>query len=56
MSFGVPNGAVLEEANRLVKQGLLRPILHRSYPIVEAVDAIGEVEAGHVRGKNIVLL
>lgn len=56
MSFGVPDCAALEEADRLVEQGLLRPILHRSYPIAEAADAIAEVEAGHVRGKNILLL
>ncbi|PZU15077.1 MAG: hypothetical protein DI606_00475 [Sphingobium sp.] len=56
MSFGVPESAALENADRLVEQGLLRPILHRTFPIAKAAEAIAEVEAGHVRGKNILLL
>ena len=39
---------------RLIEDGKLAPVIDRSYPLADAAEAIGHVEAGHARGKVIV--
>ncbi|MGK5444219.1 NAD(P)-dependent alcohol dehydrogenase [Micromonospora sp. URMC 105] len=45
----------LDALTALVDAGRLRPVLDRSWPLAQVADAIRHVEAGHARGKNVVL-
>ena len=38
----------------LVEDGKLAPIVGRTYPLVDAAEAIRELERGHARGKIVV--
>jgi NADPH:quinone reductase-like Zn-dependent oxidoreductase len=39
----------------LCEAGKLTPVIDRSYPLADAAEAIRHVEAGHARGKVIVI-
>jgi NADPH:quinone reductase-like Zn-dependent oxidoreductase len=44
----------LETLNELIEAGKIRPVIDRTYPLVEAPDAIRYLEEGHPRGKIII--
>jgi len=41
----------LREANPLLEAGLVAPILARTYPLVEAPEAVHQLESGHIEGR-----
>ena len=47
------NAETLQAVNDLVAAGKLRPVLGRSYPLVEAADAVGALEAGAGSGRIV---
>ncbi|GAA2142765.1 NAD(P)-dependent alcohol dehydrogenase [Nocardioides koreensis] len=47
------NAETLQAVNDLVTAGRLRPVLGRSYPLVEAADAVGALEAGAGSGRIV---
>jgi len=53
---GTPGGNKweLEEALKMVRRGLIRPIIHRSYAFEEVPEAHRELEAGGVVGKLLI--
>ena len=53
--FMRPDGDQLAELAAWIDVGRLRPILHRTYPLVEARAAFAELERGHARGKIVVV-
>lgn len=48
------NAADLEELAQLADAGTIRPVVDRTYPLVEAPDAIRRIAAGHATGKTVV--
>jgi NADPH:quinone reductase-like Zn-dependent oxidoreductase len=48
------NRADLETLGELIEAGKVVPVIDRTYPLVEAPDAIRYLEEGHPRGKVIV--
>jgi NADPH:quinone reductase-like Zn-dependent oxidoreductase len=44
----------LRELARMVDAGTLTPVVGRTYPLVDAPEAIRELERGHARGKIVV--
>ena len=38
----------------LVEAGKVVPVVGKTYPLVEAADAIRELERGHARGKIVI--
>jgi NADPH:quinone reductase-like Zn-dependent oxidoreductase len=50
-----PDAAQLAELSSWVDAGLLRPVVHRTYPLAEAREAFAELERGHARGKIVVV-
>ena len=53
--FMRPDSDQLAELAAWIDAGRLRPVIHRTYPLVEAREAFGELERGHARGKIIVV-
>jgi NADPH:quinone reductase-like Zn-dependent oxidoreductase len=47
-------GAQLSEVTALVEQGVIRPILDRSFPFDKTADALAYVEQGRAKGKVVV--
>jgi NADPH:quinone reductase-like Zn-dependent oxidoreductase len=45
------NRKLLEELNEFVAAGRLRPRVRRTYPLVEAADAVRELDAAHQAGR-----
>jgi NADPH:quinone reductase-like Zn-dependent oxidoreductase len=45
---------VLQKLLELVAEGTITPLIDRTHPFSGAVDALTQVEAGHVVGKVIV--
>jgi NADPH:quinone reductase-like Zn-dependent oxidoreductase len=45
----------LETLEKLIADGKIRPIIDRSYPLDQIVDALRWVEDGHARGKVLVI-
>jgi NADPH:quinone reductase-like Zn-dependent oxidoreductase len=41
----------LDTVRRLIETGQVTPIVDRTYPLVEAPDALRRLEAGQARGK-----
>jgi len=41
----------LQEANPLLEAGLVAPILARTYPLVDAAEAVRQLESGHTEGR-----
>jgi NADPH:quinone reductase-like Zn-dependent oxidoreductase len=44
----------LQELATLVRDGKVAPVVGRTYPLVDAADAIRELERGHARGKIVI--
>jgi len=38
----------------LVESGALRPVIDRTFPLVDTPSALKHVEAGHARGKVVI--
>jgi NADPH:quinone reductase-like Zn-dependent oxidoreductase len=49
-----PNPKDLEFLIKLVKEGVLKPIIDRRYPLEEAPEAMQYVSRGHARGKVVI--
>jgi NADPH:quinone reductase-like Zn-dependent oxidoreductase len=47
------NGTELAEIGALVRDGVVRPHLQRSFPLRSAAEAMAEVEKGHTVGKIV---
>jgi NADPH:quinone reductase-like Zn-dependent oxidoreductase len=54
--FAKPTRDDLFVLKGLVEAGKVRPVIDRSYPLTEVADAIRYVEAGHARGKVVVIV
>ena len=52
--FMRPDATQLEEISALVDAGRIKPVLHRTYPFGEIVEAFAELERGRSRGKIVV--
>jgi alcohol dehydrogenase len=52
--FMRPDGAELAELAAWIDAGVLRPVVHRTYPFAEVRDAFAELERGRARGKIVV--
>ncbi len=52
--FMRPDAAQLEEVAALVDDGKLKPVIHRTYPLLEIKDAFAELALGRSRGKIVV--
>jgi NADPH:quinone reductase-like Zn-dependent oxidoreductase len=52
--FMRPDGAQLAELGALIDAGVLRPLLHKTYPFAEVHEAFAELERGRARGKIVV--
>jgi NADPH:quinone reductase-like Zn-dependent oxidoreductase len=48
------NKADLESLAALIEEGKVTPVVDRTYPLIEAPDAIRYMEQGHARGKVVV--
>ncbi len=48
--------ADLAEVARLAGEGVLRPVVDRTYPLERAAEAVEHVGSGHARGKVVVVL
>ena len=49
-----PNPKDLEFLIKLVKEGDLKPIIDRRYPLEEAPEAMQYISRGHARGKVVI--
>jgi NADPH:quinone reductase-like Zn-dependent oxidoreductase len=50
-----PRQADLVTLGRLIEEGLVTPIIDRSYPLAQVVPALDYLEAGHSRGKVAII-
>jgi NADPH:quinone reductase-like Zn-dependent oxidoreductase len=48
------NGEQLSQITSLIDQGVIRPVMDRSFPFDETQDALDYVEKGHAKGKVVV--
>jgi NADPH:quinone reductase-like Zn-dependent oxidoreductase len=48
------DGAQLSEITALIDQGVIRPVMDRSFPFDETQDALDFVEKGRAKGKVVV--
>jgi NADPH:quinone reductase-like Zn-dependent oxidoreductase len=51
-----PSAANLATLRSLAESGAIRPILERTYPLAETIDAIRHLETEHARAKLVVSL
>ena len=50
------NGSDLLEINRLIEAGLLKPVVDSRFTLEETADAFRRVEAGHPKGKVVIVV
>jgi NADPH:quinone reductase-like Zn-dependent oxidoreductase len=50
------DGAQLKTLAALYDAGILRPVLDRTFPFVETLDAMAYVEEGRAKGKVVVTM
>ncbi len=50
------NGAQLDEITKLIDTGVLRPVLDRTYPFDETLQALAHVEGGRSKGKVVITM
>lgn len=48
------DAGVYAELAELVARGVMRPVIHATYPLSEAVAAVAAVASGHATGKTVV--
>ena len=53
--FMQASGSQLEEITKLIDSGTLRHVVDQTYPFAEAPEALAYVEAGHSKGKVVVV-
>jgi NADPH:quinone reductase-like Zn-dependent oxidoreductase len=46
----------LQQLGELIEAGKLSPIIDRTYPLIEAPDAIRYLEGGHAGGKVVITI
>jgi NADPH:quinone reductase-like Zn-dependent oxidoreductase len=51
-----PKREDLEVLTRMVEAGTVRPVIDATYPLSEAAEALRHIEAGHARGKVVVVI
>jgi NADPH:quinone reductase-like Zn-dependent oxidoreductase len=44
----------VQAVNELIEAGKVRPVIDRTYPLVEAADAVRYLAEGHPRGKIVI--
>jgi len=54
--FMRPDGAQLAELATWIDAGLVKPVIHKSYPLAEFREAFAELERGRARGKIVVTI
>jgi NADPH:quinone reductase-like Zn-dependent oxidoreductase len=54
--LSVPNHEDLVTLEWLIESGKLKPVIDRKYPLHETPAALAYIEAGHARGKVLVVL
>lgn len=54
--FVQPDGAMLERVARLVEEGLIEPLVDKSFPLEETASAHRYLESGAARGKVVLLV
>jgi len=42
--------------NELIEAGKVKPVIDRSYPLIEAADALRYLAEGHARGKVVIMV
>ena len=52
--LSTPNADDLGQLRAWVESGVLRPVVERTYPLAETVDALRHIQGGHARGKVVV--
>jgi NADPH:quinone reductase-like Zn-dependent oxidoreductase len=50
------DGAQLDEITKLIDASTLRPIVERTYPFSEAMQALAQVEGGRTKGKVVITM
>ena len=56
MFIAQPRASDLTFATELIAAGKLKPVIDRTYPLAAAAEALRYLEAGHARGKVIVVM
>jgi NADPH:quinone reductase and related Zn-dependent oxidoreductases len=54
--FMRPSGAQLEALAALYDAGTLRPVVDRTFPFDDTIDAMAYVEQGHAKGKVVITM
>ncbi len=54
--YSNPNREDLEVLAAMVEEGTVRPVIDSTYPLSEAAAALRHIEAGHARGKVVVVI
>ena len=54
--YSNPNREDLEVLVAMVEEGTLRPVIDSTYPLSETAAALRHIEAGHARGKVVVVI
>jgi NADPH:quinone reductase-like Zn-dependent oxidoreductase len=49
-----PSGATLAELGQIIDSGAVTPVIDRTYPLSETVEAIHYVEIDHARAKVVI--
>jgi NADPH:quinone reductase-like Zn-dependent oxidoreductase len=49
-----PSSSDLRQLAEMIESGAVRPVVGRTYPLIDAPDAIRELERGHARGKIVI--
>lgn len=52
--FMRPSGEQLEAIGALVEQGVIKPVIDKTFPLASAAEAVAYVESGHAAGKVVV--
>jgi NADPH:quinone reductase-like Zn-dependent oxidoreductase len=56
MLMGRARTSDLAFALDLIAAGKLKPVIDRTYPLEDAAQALRDIEAGHARGKVIIVV
>ncbi|XP_030838866.1 reticulon-4-interacting protein 1 homolog, mitochondrial [Strongylocentrotus purpuratus] len=56
ISFNQPNGGALEEVRKLIDDGMIHPVIHKTFAFEAANEAMEFVKRGHARGKTVIVM